>query len=89
MKEDGKNASSWNNDFPKEIKFLNIKKEVILIIKFNEFGFPIEIMDELGNIILEDEDRKKLNTKEEISVYIEDLKKYIKEYKKQMKTYEK
>ena len=46
-------------------------------------------MDELENIIMEDEDRKKLNTKEEISVYIEDLKKYIKEYKKQMKTYEK
>lgn len=89
MKEDVKNINSWNSDFPKEIKFLNIKKEIILIIKFNEFGFPVKIIDELGNVISEDEEKEELNTKEEISIYIEDLKKYIKEYKKQMKTYEK
>ena len=89
MEREIKNINSWNNDFPKEIKFLNIKKEIILTIKFNEFGFPIKIIDELGYIILEDEEKEQLNTKEEVSIYIENLKKYIKEYKKQMKIYEK
>lgn len=89
MEREIKNINSWNDDFPKEIKFLNIKKEIILTIKFNEFGFPIRITDELGNIILEDEEKEQLNTKEEVSIYIENLKEYIKEYKKQKEIYEK
>ena len=55
------------DNFPREINFLDENKKSILILKFNEFGFMIKVIDKLGEIILED---KEVENKEEIKKYI-------------------
>lgn len=76
-------------NFPREIKFLDENKKIVLKQEFNEFGFMVRVIDENGNIIFEDKEilssedtikliRKDLNTNK--GEYT--LKEFYEEYKK-------
>lgn len=44
------------DNFPREIKFLNEKKETVLQLIFNDYGFLIKTIDEFQNTIYEDKE---------------------------------
>lgn len=64
------------NNFPREIKFLDEDKKVILTLKFNEFGFMVKAIDKLEKILIED---KEVESKIDIQKYIEKKEKIRKE----------
>jgi hypothetical protein len=44
------------DNFPKEIKFLDENKKIVLKQEFNEFGFMIRVIDKFQDFIYEDKE---------------------------------